>query len=956
MMSRSRLAAPRSRVRHPSMIVALALLSCSGGGAAWAQQVKGRVMVMVDTSGSMVAHFGNNNSCGGDGDFNSRYTDRNVAGRNYYPGNLVMGGQPDGKNSRMYAAKLALTNVLNATGSIDFGLMRYAPAPVPNGCQNNLHCCNFNTPQCIRNLNYIDNGGLMNWNGDCGPIQGNIATDGGQILVVPGNNSSSQVLPWADNIEDFRDNGQGNPMNPELRCAGLTPMAGSARTALSKWYQPIYNVSKQGQGGYNPNSPLFDPQLDCRPYVLVMMTDGADTCDGDPINGPPNAVAAMWNANAANHPLTYVIGLAFQQGDPAIGVLNNMATQGHTGSARFANDQSAIEAALADIVASSVRVEVCNNKDDNCNMVVDEGFDKGAQCTTGLGACAKTGMKKCDPNNNTQTTCCVNDNMPNGACVPLVAGMPVKEVCNGIDDDCNGIIDDPPVCMGQQCQPETCNGKDDDCDGIIDNKLIDTGRSCGINVGICRPGTTVCLNSKNQDVAMNGIVPDAMDHLVCQGGVMPAMESCDGLDNDCDGVVDGMSRACYGGAMGTDGVGECHGGSQKCTALPGSGVAMWGGCVGEVVPVKEICDGLDNDCNGKIDDPPGFGQPCCPSNKCGVGICLAGTMQCSGGVLSCVGGQGPRVEICNNLDDDCNGKVDDLGNIGAPCVAPNGCPGKLGCDLVKMMHVCVPDQMNCGPMDCNADPRVGQPCGPGVGLPAPCKPGKWACENGRVVCQGGHGPASEICNCEDDDCNTRVDDDAFCPGGTACIPGACACLGPCGKGEFPCAGGFSCVDVACKMDADCPGNWGARCNNGACEPGYCAPTERCNPPCMAPLVCDVDKCVDPCAGKMCPDGFKCVRGNCEDQTCRRIPQPVQGLRRHLRRALQHLGGAAGVREGRVLRRHLRSEHHLRRQDRPMRAQLPQRHLQAGGDLRRGTVRAAVLAQLPRRPVVRPARG
>src|SRR5262249_38480725 len=154
------------------------------------QQVKARVLVLVDTSGSMVAHFNNNNSCGGDGDLNSRYTDRNVAGRNYYPGTII-GGQPDGKNSRMYAAKLALTDVLNATGDLDFGLMRYAAAPVPNGCQNATHCCNFATPQCIRNAAYIDNGGLMNWNGDCGPLQGGLATDGGQILVQPANNSSS---------------------------------------------------------------------------------------------------------------------------------------------------------------------------------------------------------------------------------------------------------------------------------------------------------------------------------------------------------------------------------------------------------------------------------------------------------------------------------------------------------------------------------------------------------------------------------------------------------------------------------------------------------------------------------------------------------------------------------------------------------------------------------------------
>ena len=119
--------------------------------------------------------------------------------------------------------------------------------------------------------------------GDCGPIVNNLATDGGQVLVLPANNSNSVVLPWADNIENFQDNGQGNPINPELRAAGLTPLAGSARTALSKWYQPIYNVSKQGSPNFNANSPLYDPQIDCRPYVLVMMTDGGKTVGMPPL-------------------------------------------------------------------------------------------------------------------------------------------------------------------------------------------------------------------------------------------------------------------------------------------------------------------------------------------------------------------------------------------------------------------------------------------------------------------------------------------------------------------------------------------------------------------------------------------------------------------------------------------------------------------------------------------------
>ena len=69
------------------------------------------------------------------------------------------------------------------------------------------------------------------------------ATEAGQILVQPGANSSTSVLPWIDSVEDFCNSGSGQPRNPELRAGGATPLAGSVRTALAKWYQPIYETS-----------------------------------------------------------------------------------------------------------------------------------------------------------------------------------------------------------------------------------------------------------------------------------------------------------------------------------------------------------------------------------------------------------------------------------------------------------------------------------------------------------------------------------------------------------------------------------------------------------------------------------------------------------------------------------------------------------------------------------------
>src|SRR5207247_1820553 len=98
-----------------------------------------------------------------------------------------------------------------------------------------------------------------------------------------------------------------------------------------------------------------------------------------------------------------------------------------------------------------------------------------------------------------------------------------------------------------------------------------------------------------------------------------------------------------------------------------------GGCLGFVGPAPETCDGVDNDCNGAVDDvvdPAGHrvGDPCCAFGaRCGVGACSRGAYACSGRRFACAGGSGPSAETCNGVDDDCDGVVDDVVGLGAPC-------------------------------------------------------------------------------------------------------------------------------------------------------------------------------------------------------------------------------------------------------------------------------------------------
>ncbi|MGE0792435.1 MAG: putative metal-binding motif-containing protein [Sandaracinaceae bacterium] len=255
--------------------------------------------------------------------------------------------------------------------------------------------------------------------------------------------------------------------------------------------------------------------------------------------------------------------------------------------------------------------ETCNGEDDDCDGALDEGFAPTTYYADadedGYGS-DEASVERCEaPSGYVDRAGDCDD------ADPMVHPM-IDEACNGVDDDCDAMVDEPFECsVGMEVACVT---------------------SCGTM------GSSTCD-------AMCGI-PTACE---------PPDETCNGLDDDCDGQRDEAFACARGGAVacttscGSTGAGVC---SDACE-LPDAAACT---------PPVETCNGVDDDCDTIPDDgfacAAGFTVPC--STTCGT----AGTRVCTSSCTLPTSCTAPA-ETCNLMDDDCDSRVDEgTTTTGAP--------------------------------------------------------------------------------------------------------------------------------------------------------------------------------------------------------------------------------------------------------------------------------------------------